>query len=176
MFHFVGTILPPVNSSPPSAIYAHQWIVSALVQIMAWHRIGAKPLSKPMLGYYELDHYKQTSMKFNRNTKFFIHESLSENIFCETAAILCTGRRVNTITLMTLYRACTISGPALEVLIVSRWTLGSNQMTHYNDIIRMMTSSWFHGANLKLFEHLSHYSTMYVLYQWFNASLQQLNW
>ena len=54
----------PVNSSPPSAAYMHQWIGSALVQIMAYHLFGAKPLSKPMLGYFQLDPKEQTSVKF----------------------------------------------------------------------------------------------------------------
>ena len=45
-----------VNSSPPSAAYMRQWIGSALVQIMACHLFGAKPLSKPMLDYCQLDH------------------------------------------------------------------------------------------------------------------------
>ena len=52
------------NSSPPSAAYMHQWIGSALVQIMACRLFGAKPLSKPMPGYYELDPEEQTSVKF----------------------------------------------------------------------------------------------------------------
>ena len=34
-----------------SATYMRQWIGSALVQIMACRLFGAKPLSKPMLGY-----------------------------------------------------------------------------------------------------------------------------
>ena len=29
---------------------------TALVQVMAWCQTGDKPLSKPMLGYYQLDH------------------------------------------------------------------------------------------------------------------------
>ena len=47
----MSNLLPDINSSPPSATYMHQWIRSALVQIMAWHWIGAKPLSKPVLGF-----------------------------------------------------------------------------------------------------------------------------
>ena len=43
-----------LNSSPPSAAYMRQWIGSALIQIMAWRIFGAKPLSKPMLGYCQL--------------------------------------------------------------------------------------------------------------------------
>ena len=44
-----------INSSPPSAAYMRQWIVSALVQIMACRLFGAKLLYKPMLGYCQLD-------------------------------------------------------------------------------------------------------------------------
>ena len=42
------------NPSPPGAAHKRQWIGSALVQIMAC-RLFAKPLSKPMLGYCQLD-------------------------------------------------------------------------------------------------------------------------
>ena len=47
-----------INSSPPSAayiMYMRQRIGSALVQIMACRLFGAKPLSKPMLRYCQLD-------------------------------------------------------------------------------------------------------------------------
>ena len=37
------------------AAYMHQWIGSAMVQIMDCRLFGAKPLSKPMLGYCQLD-------------------------------------------------------------------------------------------------------------------------
>ena len=50
-----GTLLYTFNSSPPSAANMRQWIRSALLQIMAHHLIGAKPLSKPMPGYCWLD-------------------------------------------------------------------------------------------------------------------------
>ena len=43
-----------INSSPPSAAYMRQWNGSAFVQIMACRLIGAKPLSKPMMGYCQL--------------------------------------------------------------------------------------------------------------------------
>ena len=46
-----------INSSSPSAAYMHQWIGSALVQLIACHLVGTQPLSKPMLGL-------QTSVKF----------------------------------------------------------------------------------------------------------------
>ena len=43
-----------INSSPPNAAHMRQWIASALVQIMACRLFGAKPLSKPMLGYCQI--------------------------------------------------------------------------------------------------------------------------
>ena len=52
------------NSSPLSATYMHQWISLALVHIMACRLFGIKPLSIVMLGYYQLDRQKQTSVKF----------------------------------------------------------------------------------------------------------------
>ena len=48
----------------PSAAYMRQWIGSALVQIIACHLFGAKPLFEPMLGYCQLDTLEQTSVKF----------------------------------------------------------------------------------------------------------------
>ena len=46
-----------------------QWIGSALVPIMACRLFGAKPLSKPVLGY-QLDHQEPNSVKFESE---FIH-------------------------------------------------------------------------------------------------------
>ena len=40
-----------MNSSPPSATYMRQQTGWALVEIMACHLIGAKPLFEPMLEY-----------------------------------------------------------------------------------------------------------------------------
>ena len=51
-----------LNSSPPSAAYRCQWIMSALIQIMACRLFGAKPLPKPTLGYCQLEPYEQTSV------------------------------------------------------------------------------------------------------------------
>ena len=54
-----------VNSpSTPSATYMRQWIGSALFQIMACCLFSAKPLSKPMLGYCQLDCSEETAVKF----------------------------------------------------------------------------------------------------------------
>ena len=66
MWHFYLTVCDEynaVNSSPPSAAYMCQSFWTALVQITACRLFGAKPISKPMLGYCQLDLYKQTSVK-----------------------------------------------------------------------------------------------------------------
>ena len=44
--------------------YMHQQTRSSLVQIMAYHLIGANPLSDPMLTHCYLDRREQNSMKF----------------------------------------------------------------------------------------------------------------
>ena len=84
------------NSSPPSAAYMRQWIGSALVETMAWRLFGAKPLSKPMLVYYQLDHKELTLVNFfSQISNFFIQENSFKNVVCEMAAFLSRGRWVN---------------------------------------------------------------------------------
>ena len=84
------------DSSPPSASYMCQCIRSAMVEIMVWHQIGAKPLSKPMLGDWSIGTLgKNFYSNFNQNTKLFIHEIASENIICKMATIFSRGRWVN---------------------------------------------------------------------------------
>ena len=61
----------PYFLSPPSAPYMHQWIGSAMVQIMACRLFGTKPLSKPMLGYFQLVRQEQTSVKFWSKIELF---------------------------------------------------------------------------------------------------------
>ena len=53
-----------IATSPPSATYIRQWIGSALVQTMASCLFGAKPLSKLMLGYCQLNREEHTSVNF----------------------------------------------------------------------------------------------------------------
>ena len=58
---------------------------------MACHLFSVKPLSKPILGYCQFDPQEQTSVKFNQNTKLFIHKNASEYIVCEMVAIIVQG-------------------------------------------------------------------------------------
>ena len=49
----------------------HQRIGSALVQTVACCLFSTKPLSKPMLGYSQLDPWEQTSVKFESKFEIF---------------------------------------------------------------------------------------------------------
>ena len=53
-----------------NAAYMSQWIMSALVQIMACRLFGAKPSSSPVLGYCQLIFRNKRHRIFNQNTKF----------------------------------------------------------------------------------------------------------
>ena len=66
-----GYIAMLINSSPPSAAYMRQWIGSALAQRIACRLIGVKPLSKPMLDYYQLDPNEENSVNFYLKDKVF---------------------------------------------------------------------------------------------------------
>ena len=49
-----------------------QWIGPALVQIMASWLFGTKPLPEPMLAYFQLESWKQISMKFESELYHFL--------------------------------------------------------------------------------------------------------
>ena len=66
-----------INSSPPSATYMRQWIGSAFVQIMACRLFGGKPLSKPMLCYFQLDSWEQIPLKFESEFYHFHSRNVS---------------------------------------------------------------------------------------------------
>ena len=53
-----------VTNSLRQRVPQRQWIGSALVQIMACRRNGAKPLSNPMQGYCQMDPKEQFLLKF----------------------------------------------------------------------------------------------------------------
>ena len=81
-----------ISSSPPSATDMHQWIGSALVQIMACRLFGAKPLSKPMLIFLSIRPLEANfSDFFYQNTELSIHKNAFEYNVCEMAAILSRG-------------------------------------------------------------------------------------
>ena len=86
-----------LNSSPPSAAYMRQWTESALVQVMACHLFGVKPLHKPMLTYCQLNPQEQTSVKFESTYKTF-H---SRKCIWEKSSVkwwpFCKGKWVDTI-------------------------------------------------------------------------------
>ena len=54
-YHILEGKVHLINSPPLSAAYMHQWIRSALFQMMACCPFSTKPLHKPMLSYCQLD-------------------------------------------------------------------------------------------------------------------------
>ena len=79
------------KSSPPSATYIHRWIWSELVQIMACHLDGAKPLSELMLTYYQLDHKEHISMKFYLKFKCLHSRNAFEHAVCQIGCYFVQG-------------------------------------------------------------------------------------
>ena len=49
---------------------------------------GAKPFSKPMLIYYQLDPWQQIWSNIDQNTAIFMEENALENVGCNMSAIL----------------------------------------------------------------------------------------
>ena len=76
----LSTPPPPPPPPPPAAAYMRQWIGLALVQIMACRLSDTKPLPKPVLSNCQLDHWEQTSVKFESENKTF-HRWV-ENVVC----------------------------------------------------------------------------------------------
>ena len=70
-----------INSYPPSATYVRQWIGSALVQIMARRLFSTKPLNIKQFCFIVKWTFRNTlQWHLNQNTKFVIHENVSEDI------------------------------------------------------------------------------------------------
>ena len=68
-----------VNPLRPRDAYMHQWTVPSLFQIMACHLFGAKPLSEPMLAYFQFSHMhkEHISTKSYLNCKCFYQRKCS---------------------------------------------------------------------------------------------------
>ena len=101
--HYYHSMLPKcVCTIPSSSItplyscpaYMHQWTRSSLVQIMACHLFGAKPLPQTTLTYCQLAPWEQSEILINIQ-KPLIHENAFENVICEMTAILFKERLVN---------------------------------------------------------------------------------
>ena len=71
-----------VNPLMPRDACIHQWTVPSLVQIMACCLFGTKPLSDPMLSYFQFSHMhkEHISTKSYLNCKCFIKENVVENL------------------------------------------------------------------------------------------------
>ena len=104
-----------INSFHHSAAYTRQWMESKLVQIMACCLFGAKPLTKPMQGYCQLDPLEPTSLEFYQNTQ--LCKTASENIVCEMSPILSID--------------C-VNGKEHETEKVTEWNVRGDKKKHRN--------------------------------------------
>ena len=81
---------PPPPPPPPPPLVPHAWFKSWLVAYSAPNHY----LNQFWI-IVNLTFRNKLQWKCNQNTKLFIHENASENIVCETAAILSRARWVN---------------------------------------------------------------------------------
>ena len=75
----------------------HQWIGSALVQIMAVAYSAPSHYLNQCWFIVNWNLRNKLQWNFNENTKIFIHKNASESNFCEMAAILSRGRWVKSV-------------------------------------------------------------------------------
>ena len=111
----------------------HQWIGSALVQIMVSRLSGIKPLS-----VVKWTLRNKIQWNFHQNTKLFIHKNASENIVCEMAAIVSRGDeliKVHLNTMQSQHKSATyVSGILLSSHLISMYKLliGGQILFHYS--------------------------------------------
>ena len=104
-----GNMLRVFNPLSPSDAYMPQWTGSALVQVMACHLFGAKPLPELMLTHCQLDPQEQISVKFESKYEHSIEENAIEHVVCKMSAILSVPQGVKVISLQSITMA-TASG------------------------------------------------------------------
>ena len=114
----------------------HQWTGSELVLIIACRLFDTKPLSKPMLGYCQMDTYEKN---VNQNTTLFIHENASENIGCEMAAILSRGDELRRFAL------CDAIAHLIQLsAVITRSNIVSYYINNYKNWGRILFTCWIH--------------------------------
>ena len=68
-----------------------QWTGSALIQVMAWHRIGDNPVPEPILAYCQLESCEHISVKLESEFYHFIFENAFEIVVCQDGSHFCSG-------------------------------------------------------------------------------------
>ena len=79
----------------PDDVCMRQWTESSLVQVMAWCRLGNKPLPDPMMNYCQWDDQGTNQWNLKQNTKIFFKDNESDNIVCKTSSILINPQWIN---------------------------------------------------------------------------------
>ena len=139
------------NSSPLSAVYMRRWTVSTLFQIMACHLNSAKPLSKPMLKYCQLDPKENITMKFNLKLKYFHSRKCIWTCHLWNGSHFVRGRWVNFCLAFQFLSATPLSRPTFSIstwlyAICLRWRCSCT-----NNL--MIFSSWFVWTRAQVTRH-----------------------
>ena len=136
-----------LNSSPPSDAYMHQWIKSALVQIMTCRLFSAKPLSNYSAPSHYLTragllligplgtNFSKTWIKIRSFSFTKMHLKLSS---AKMAAMLSRGRWVKTAKLPS---ATTIKGNVVWCCRM-RWAAPGYMFTHWGRVTHISVKCW----------------------------------
>ena len=126
-----------VNSLRPSDAYMRHQPRPSLVQMMACHLIGAKPLSEPMLYYCQLDPQEQTSVKLYSKFKYFhsgkcIWKCYLENVSHFVSASMGYCCQVTTTPTQSVHIVPSVWSPGLTPAHVQslQWLSNNQQGTH----------------------------------------------
>ena len=87
---------------------------------MACRLIGAKPLSEPMLPYYQLDSNEHISVKLYLKFKSGIHGNAFQNVVCEMVAILSQPQCVKQAAKASLPRSACEEHDTLHLFVVEK--------------------------------------------------------
>ena len=125
-----------VNSLRPSDAYIRHQNRLTLIQITACRLIGAKPLSEPMLAYFQLDHWEIYVSEIRiKIQQFYWKKNDFENVDCKIAPILCHSRQ--SLSQIRAYELTSIS---------FRWDIITNPWSNLNDGLTKPTSKLGHGC------------------------------
>ena len=103
-----------LNLSPPMP---HYCVSESGQHSLACRLYGAKPLSKPMLGYCQLDPRNKPRWNFNQNTKVFLNKNAPKYIVCGRVAIMSWGEEL----ILTNCKLCKINWSSSSMLTDFTW-------------------------------------------------------
>ena len=143
--------VPDINSLTPGALYMHQRIESALVQIMACRLFGAKPLSKPMLSIGPLGtNFSEISIKIQNFSFMKMHLKIS----CAKWRPFCPGGQTLTYV---------VHSPAV-VICVNLHMSSLNSSIFMAGMWTLYHLHWYDEYYLQILSNVLGVSTMVVMF------------